>query len=48
MQNENQVELSFSTQWNGGSHAIPVNLDKRYYDVNWSSNKHYNRLKIHF
>ncbi|KAL2940327.1 Rhamnogalacturonate lyase [Bienertia sinuspersici] len=37
MQNDNQVELSFSTPWNGDSNAIPLNLDKRYIMLKGSS-----------
>ncbi|CAN7033641.1 unnamed protein product [Brassica rapa subsp. trilocularis] len=29
-QNEEQVEISFSRTWNGGSDHIPLNVDKRY------------------
>ncbi|CAF2067283.1 unnamed protein product [Brassica napus] len=29
-QNEEQVEISFSRKWNGGSKHIPLNIDKRY------------------
>ncbi|KAG2319103.1 hypothetical protein Bca4012_054643 [Brassica carinata] len=29
-QNEEQVEISFSRNWNGGSDHVPLNVDKRY------------------
>ena len=30
IQNDDQVELSFSTQWKGDSNSIPLNIDNRY------------------
>ncbi|XP_021747731.1 probable rhamnogalacturonate lyase B [Chenopodium quinoa] len=36
-QDDDKVELSFSTQWNGGQNSIPINIDKRFVMLRGSS-----------